>query len=136
MGSVIAVKTTLPPITTALFGQIFSKSCSFSPEIVFLPLILVSNCHFLEECTYIAQKESRFPKRRVSSRCNDVTTVTNTFSFGIFSTIYYKDRYNMLYRDIFLYLLQLSRRYGVIKMQPSGNLLSFYAVSRNAYGTS
>ena len=27
------------------------------------------------------------------------------------------------------YLLQLSRRYGVTKMQPSGNLLSFYAVS-------
>ena len=51
---------------------------------------------------YIAQKESGFPKGRVSSRCNDVTTVTNIFfSFGIFSTIYYKDRYNMLYRDIF-----------------------------------
>ena len=52
--------------------------------------------------SYIAQKESGFPKGRVSSRCNDVTTVTNTFfSFGIVSTIYYIKRYNMLYREIF-----------------------------------
>ena len=69
--------------------------------------------------SYIAQKESGFPKGRVSSRCNDVTTVTNTFfCFGIFSTIYYIERYNMLYRDIFS-----------SKMQSSRNLLPFFAVS-------
>ena len=52
--------------------------------------------------TYIAQKESGFPKGHVSLRCNDVITVTNTFfSCGIFSTIYYIDIYNILYREIF-----------------------------------
>ena len=52
--------------------------------------------------SYTAQKESGFPKGHVSSRCNDVTTVTNTFfSFGIFSTIYYIEIYNILYREIF-----------------------------------
>ena len=51
--------------------------------------------------TYVAQKESGFPKRRVLSRCNNVSAVTDTFfSFGIFSTVYYIERCNRLYREI------------------------------------
>ena len=88
------LKGWIPYPTWFPMSRVWSVELSSSLSVVRYKAISSAN-------TYIAQKESGFPKGRVSSRCNDVTTVTNTFSFGIFSTIYYKDRYNMLYRDIF-----------------------------------